>query len=295
MSSVLRRPDPFALDSHTRDEIALFLAKAALAAGPAVMEEYDRGCEVASKADGSPVTSADSRAEAIICDYLTRLTPLTPLCAEEATAAGVKPQTGPAFPAGRSARRNAGVPCRQRRVYDQRRADREWRSDRWRRVCARNRLAVGRRRHGFRVRGAPRRGAARRRIAAAHSNSSRAIELGRFCKPFASRCPVGRLPQRIAHWGDKVRGFVAEVLPYRGGPRRRLSAIRANDGMGHCGRGRGAARGRRGGPRSFRTTAFVRQDRERYAQWTFHRMGRPYGRQTVRILKSSHSNWGAIN
>jgi 3'(2'), 5'-bisphosphate nucleotidase len=97
LSSVLRRPDAFALDSHTRDEIARFLAKAALAAGPAVMEEYDRGCEVASKADGSPVTSADSRAEAIICDYLTRLTPLTPLCAEEATAAGVKPQVAQRF------------------------------------------------------------------------------------------------------------------------------------------------------------------------------------------------------
>ena len=97
MSSVLRRPDAFALDSHTRDEIALFLAKAALAAGPAVMEEYDRGCEVASKADGSPVTSADQRAEAIISDYLTRLTPSTPLCAEEATAAGAKPQVAERF------------------------------------------------------------------------------------------------------------------------------------------------------------------------------------------------------
>ena len=46
MSSALWDPNSFALDSHTRDEIALFLAKAALAAGPAVMEEYDRGCEV---------------------------------------------------------------------------------------------------------------------------------------------------------------------------------------------------------------------------------------------------------
>jgi 3'(2'), 5'-bisphosphate nucleotidase len=97
LSSVLRRPDAFALDSHTRDEIALFLAKAALAAGPAVMEEYDRGCEVASKADGSPVTSADQRAEVIISDYLTRLIPLTPLCAEEATAAGAKPQVAKRF------------------------------------------------------------------------------------------------------------------------------------------------------------------------------------------------------
>ena len=97
MSPVLRRPDAFALDSNTRDEIALFLAKAALAAGPAVMEEYDRGCEVASKADGSPVTSADQRAEVIISDYLTRLIPSTPLCAEEATAAGAKPQVAKRF------------------------------------------------------------------------------------------------------------------------------------------------------------------------------------------------------
>ena len=97
MSSILWHPDSFALDSHTRDEIASFLAKAALAAGPAVMEEYDRGCEVASKQDGSPVTSADHRAEAIICEYLARVVPLTPLCAEEAMAAGAQPQVAERF------------------------------------------------------------------------------------------------------------------------------------------------------------------------------------------------------
>jgi 3'(2'), 5'-bisphosphate nucleotidase len=97
LSSVLRDANLFALDSHTRDEIALFLAKAALAAGPAVMEEYDRGCDVASKADGSPVTSADHRAEAIICEYLKRMVPVTPLCAEEAMAAGAQPQRSERF------------------------------------------------------------------------------------------------------------------------------------------------------------------------------------------------------
>ena len=60
MSSVVRDPNPFAFDSRARDEIALFLAKAVLAAGPAVMEEYDRGCEVSSKQDGSPVTLGGS-------------------------------------------------------------------------------------------------------------------------------------------------------------------------------------------------------------------------------------------
>jgi 3'(2'),5'-bisphosphate nucleotidase len=82
------RPRPFALDHCARDDIALFLAEAALAAGPAVMEEYERGCDVRSKDDGSPVTSADHRAEAIICDHLAHMVPSPPICAEESTAAG---------------------------------------------------------------------------------------------------------------------------------------------------------------------------------------------------------------
>jgi 3'(2'), 5'-bisphosphate nucleotidase len=81
-------PDPFVLDRSTPDDIALFLAEAALAAGPAVMEEYERGSDVRSKADGSPVTSADHRAEAIICEHLARMAPAPPICAEESTAAG---------------------------------------------------------------------------------------------------------------------------------------------------------------------------------------------------------------
>ena len=97
MSSVVRDPNLFALDSHTRDEIALFLAKTALAAGPAVMEEYERGCEVASKADGSPVTSADQRAEAIICERLASIVPAPAVCAEEAMAAGSQPSVGERF------------------------------------------------------------------------------------------------------------------------------------------------------------------------------------------------------
>ena len=88
MNSVPRPPDSFGFDRIARDDIALFLAEAALAAGPAVMEEYERGCDVRSKADGSPVTSADHRAEAIICGHLARIAPMPPVCAEESTAAG---------------------------------------------------------------------------------------------------------------------------------------------------------------------------------------------------------------
>ena len=97
MSSVLRDPSLFSLDRASRDEIALFLAKVTLAAGPAVMEEYDRGCSVASKEDGSPVTSADHRAEAIICECLASLAPMPPVCAEESMAAGAKAQVAERF------------------------------------------------------------------------------------------------------------------------------------------------------------------------------------------------------
>jgi 3'(2'), 5'-bisphosphate nucleotidase len=88
LNSVPLPPGSFGLDRSARDEIAMFLAEAALAAGPAVMEEYERGCDVRSKADGSPVTSADHRAEAIICGHLARIAPMPPVCAEESTAAG---------------------------------------------------------------------------------------------------------------------------------------------------------------------------------------------------------------
>ena len=97
MSSLLWDPGPFALDAGARDEFALFLARAALAAGPVVMEEYDRGCEVNSKADGSPVTSADRRAEAIICERLAGLKPSPPVCAEESIAAGKDPKVAERF------------------------------------------------------------------------------------------------------------------------------------------------------------------------------------------------------
>lgn len=97
MSSILWDPNPFSFDRASRDEIALFLAKATLAAGPAVMEEYERGCTVASKEDGSPVTSADHRAEAIICECLAKIVPTLPVCAEESMAAGAKAQVAERF------------------------------------------------------------------------------------------------------------------------------------------------------------------------------------------------------
>jgi 3'(2'), 5'-bisphosphate nucleotidase len=70
------------------DAMARALAEIALLAGPVVMEEYARGAQARDKADGSPVTAADERAEAIILAELKRLAPDVAVVAEEACAAG---------------------------------------------------------------------------------------------------------------------------------------------------------------------------------------------------------------
>ncbi len=88
----MRPPDserrPIDLDHAARDAVAADLAKIALAAGPAVMEVYVSGGIVSSKSDGSPVTLADERAEAIICERLAHVLPDTLVVAEEMTARG---------------------------------------------------------------------------------------------------------------------------------------------------------------------------------------------------------------
>lgn len=81
----------------SRDQIAAMLARVALEAGPVVMEEYARPDASRSKADGSPVTLADERAEAIISARLRALAPQIPLVAEEAAAAGAALEIGERF------------------------------------------------------------------------------------------------------------------------------------------------------------------------------------------------------
>ncbi len=53
-------------------------------AGDEVLDVYAQECTSDSKADGSPVTAADHRAQAVICAELERLTPDVPIVAEEA-------------------------------------------------------------------------------------------------------------------------------------------------------------------------------------------------------------------
>lgn len=74
--------------NSTRDEIAVALARIALAAGPAIMEVYAENSAARQKSDGSPVTQADERAEAIIHARLSQLFPTIPIVAEEAVSAG---------------------------------------------------------------------------------------------------------------------------------------------------------------------------------------------------------------
>jgi 3'(2'), 5'-bisphosphate nucleotidase len=79
---------PLDIAAGGADEIAILLAQAAVAAGPAVMEVYGRDFAVVSKQDGSPVTAADQRSEEIICAELARSMPSVPVLAEEAASAG---------------------------------------------------------------------------------------------------------------------------------------------------------------------------------------------------------------
>jgi 3'(2'), 5'-bisphosphate nucleotidase len=85
------------MDASARDDIAEFFAKIALAAGPIVMAEYSRGCEVYTKKDDSPVTVADQKAEVLILERLAGLPASIAVVAEEAMARGERSSIGRSF------------------------------------------------------------------------------------------------------------------------------------------------------------------------------------------------------
>lgn len=70
---------------------------AALEAGRAIREIYQKGFVVRHKADATPVTDADHAAEAIILAHLARAAPALPIVAEEAVAAGRSPAVAGEF------------------------------------------------------------------------------------------------------------------------------------------------------------------------------------------------------
>ena len=95
------------------------------------------GFDTQTKLDGSIVTIADQRAEAIIEAGLTALAPGVPMIGEEAVAAGRIPECGDALLLRRSARRHARFRQRRRRVHREHRAGRERRADDGRRATRR--------------------------------------------------------------------------------------------------------------------------------------------------------------
>lgn len=73
------------------------LTDAALKAGDEIEAIYGAGCATEIKADGSPVTEADHRAEAIILAALSATYPDIPIIAEEEACAGRIPKVGRRF------------------------------------------------------------------------------------------------------------------------------------------------------------------------------------------------------
>ena len=67
------------------------LIAASIEAGRIILDVYARPIDVAFKADASPVTEADGRAEAVLLAALARLAPGVPVVAEESVAAGRVP------------------------------------------------------------------------------------------------------------------------------------------------------------------------------------------------------------
>lgn len=74
-----------------RDGLARSFAEACLKAAIEVMDVYDSGFVVESKDDRSPVTAADTRAEAVILEALKHIIPGVPVLAEESFSAGLRP------------------------------------------------------------------------------------------------------------------------------------------------------------------------------------------------------------
>ncbi|MBT3990610.1 MAG: 3'(2'),5'-bisphosphate nucleotidase CysQ [Rhodospirillaceae bacterium] len=73
------------------DDLVQKLRDLTIEAGAAILEIYHTDFEIRSKADSSPVTEADEKAEAIILAGLTELAPDIPAIGEEAYTAGVRP------------------------------------------------------------------------------------------------------------------------------------------------------------------------------------------------------------
>ena len=84
-------------DPASADPLLASLIDAALAGGREVMAVYRTDFVVEHKADDSPVSAADRRAEAAIVARLSAANPDTPIIAEEAVSAGTIPAVSETF------------------------------------------------------------------------------------------------------------------------------------------------------------------------------------------------------
>ncbi|MBA4176610.1 MAG: 3'(2'),5'-bisphosphate nucleotidase [Leptothrix sp. (in: Bacteria)] len=86
-----------ALAEPTEADLLPQVEAIARAAGALILEVYGTDFDVTDKADASPVTLADERAEALITPALQSLRPAWPVVAEEAAARGEAPAAAPCF------------------------------------------------------------------------------------------------------------------------------------------------------------------------------------------------------
>lgn len=78
-------------------DLKAIMTEAAIAASLVVFEIYKAGTNARTKADGSFVTEADEKAEAIILSHLSRGAPDIPVIAEESVAGGKVPKAHDRF------------------------------------------------------------------------------------------------------------------------------------------------------------------------------------------------------
>lgn len=87
------RADAFA----DRDATAELFAEIALATGPLILALYENGCEIRAKADSSPVSEADEKAEELILARLAESLPGVAIVAEESCSRNGAPAAPPVF------------------------------------------------------------------------------------------------------------------------------------------------------------------------------------------------------
>ena len=204
----------------------------ALEAGALALSIYQEDFDIDHKADASPVTEADRLWEEIILKGLGRLAPAIPVLAEEAASEGRIPELGSAF-----------------FLVDPLDGTREFITKTGEFTVNIALVRDGRPRLG--VVYAPAIG--KLYLGAAGAGATLAMVDGG--KPGAAM-PI-RVRPRPTKGLIAVGGLLAQILPDRRRPRRRLSPARPHNGMGHRRRPGGAGSGRRSGRRIRRRDDFA--------------------------------------